>query len=204
MLISLESLGYGVNVYFTSYADSVVKISEDLVNTYNVVRDVEKMPDVAALHRFLVVHGMAPSRSLSAHDVDAVRTLRPRFRSVFESGDEEAAVAVLNAILHDCGAVPHLSNHDGQPWHLHVIGADSPVRDQVGANAAMGLLTVISAEGLARLNVCIGAKCAEVFIDVSRNQSRRYCSPAICGNRAHAASFRRRRQGRQPDQDRRT
>jgi predicted RNA-binding Zn ribbon-like protein len=61
--------------------------------------------------------------------------------------------------------------------------------------------TSICAEGLARaigdghaerLGSCAGADCDRVFLDASKNASRRFCSTA-CQNRTKAAAFRRRR-----------
>ena len=44
-----------------------------------------------------------------------------------------------------------------------------------------------------RLKACRGDDCRWVFIDNSRNRSRRWCAMAECGNRAKVAAFRDRR-----------
>ncbi|MGK5732389.1 CGNR zinc finger domain-containing protein [Streptomyces sp. URMC 124] len=167
-------------------------LAEDLVNTYNIVRNVEKMPDVAALSALLDAHGMRPPTALTEADLAAVRELRPVLREVFGAPDAATAVSLLNAVLARHRAAPHYSDHDGS-WHLHVAAPDAPVADQYAVNAAMGLLTVVGASGMERLHVCVGNRCAEVFVDTSRNLSRRFCSPQICGNRATAAAHRARR-----------
>ena len=179
-------------MYFTSYSDTTATIAEDVVNTLNVVRNVEKMPDAETLQRFLVDHGVQPAKIPTARDLAEFRKLRPVLRSVFAAEREEEAVATLNGMLTAHKAVPHYTDHDGQPWHLHVSRPDAPPVDQLAANAAMGLLAAISTAGLHRLHTCVGNRCAEVFVDVSRNQSRHYCSPLICGNRATAAAHRAR------------
>ena len=46
--------------------------------------------------------------------------------------------------------------------------------------------------GLERLRVCAASGCQRVFVDTSRNRSRRYCNPDICGNRTNVAAFRAR------------
>lgn len=224
---------YGVSMFFTSYSDGAAPFAEDIVNTYNIVRDVEKLPDVAVLGQFLIDHGVRLHEAPTERDLHAVRRLRPILRSVFESGqnaesgetsesaktsnasktsesgkvvksgksgesggadssDEDNAVAVLNDVLASHHAVPYLTRHDGEPWHFHPIAPDAPPVDQLAAYAAAGLLAVIATSGLKRLHTCVGNRCAEVFVDVSRNQTRRYCSPLICGNRAHAAAHRNR------------
>lgn len=180
---------------FTSYSEGPVTWAEDLVNTYNIVRETEKMPDVAALAELLVSHGIRLSGVPTRRELEAARALRPTLREVFvaaDANDESSAVALLNRVLADHRALPHYTSHDDEPWHLHVADpAASPV-DQYAVNAAMGLLGVITTAGLSRLHVCVGNRCAEVFVDISRNQSRRYCSPQICGNRASAAAHRAR------------
>ncbi|WP_171166041.1 CGNR zinc finger domain-containing protein [Streptomyces sp. I05A-00742] len=177
---------------FTSYSEPSVTLAEDLVNTYNTVRDVEKLPDVGALSALLVDHGIRLDAVPTGADLAAARRLRPVFREVFAAGDAGAAVAVLNRVLADHHAVPHYTDHDGG-WHLHVAPPGATPVDQYAVNAAMGLLGVITTSGTERLHVCAGNRCGEVFVDTSRNQSRRYCSPLICGNRAHAAAHRARR-----------
>jgi predicted RNA-binding Zn ribbon-like protein len=177
---------------FASYSEDPATWGEDLVNTYNIVRKTEKMPDVAALAEFLVAHGIRLKRVPTRKDLEAAHALRPVFREVFSADEEGAAVLLLNRVLADHRALPHYTNHDGEAWHLHVADPEASPVDQYAVNAAMGLLGVIAIAGMSRLHVCVGNRCAEVFVDISRNQSRRYCSPLICGNRASAAAHRAR------------
>lgn len=58
------------------------------------------------------------------------------------------------------------------------------------ARSAAGLLT---AEEVERLKLCDAHDCGWLFIDASRNRSRRWCDMAECGNRAKARRFRERR-----------
>lgn len=183
---------------FASYSEDPVTWAEDLVNTYNVVREREKMPDVAALAELLAAHGIRMRSAPTRKDLDRARALRRALREVFRAPDEGTAVALLNRILADHHALPHYTDHDGEPWHLHVADPQASPVDQYAVNAAMGLLSVIATTGMSRLHVCDGNRCEEVFVDVSRNQSRRYCSPQICGNRASAAAHRARRRVGEP------
>lgn len=45
---------------------------------------------------------------------------------------------------------------------------------------------LVDAEALAQLRECAGAGCGWLFVDTSRNKSRRWCMMGICGNRAKA------------------
>ncbi|HJZ76560.1 MAG TPA: CGNR zinc finger domain-containing protein [Vicinamibacterales bacterium] len=59
-------------------------------------------------------------------------------------------------------------------------------------DAAVSLLT--SAER-ARVRECGEPSCRWLFLDTTKNQSRRWCSMKICGNRSKAARFRARQHG---------
>ena len=162
------------------------------MNTHNPVRGIEKMTDTTLLARFLLDHGVGLVTLPDGRDLEMFRVLRSRLRAVFEADSEQGAVDMLNQLLATHRAVPHYTDHDHEPWHLHVTAERGPGVDQLAANAAMGLLAVVTSTGMQRLHTCEGNACAEVFVDTSRNQSRRYCSPLACGNRAHAANHRAR------------
>ena len=44
-----------------------------------------------------------------------------------------------------------------------------------------------------RLRRCEAPGCEAVFVDLSKNRSRRYCDTGNCGNRQHVAAYRQRR-----------
>lgn len=56
----------------------------------------------------------------------------------------------------------------------------------------MALAEVLRDEGAARLRSCEAPECDAVFVDLSRNRSRRYCDTGNCGNRVHVAAYRAR------------
>ena len=56
---------------------------------------------------------------------------------------------------------------------------------------AMAMIDVIRTDSLSRLRLCEGEDCENVLIDLSKNQSRKFCDTA-CANRAHAAAYRAR------------
>ena len=59
------------------------------------------------------------------------------------------------------------------------------------------LLSIVSRAQLegswARFKACPGEDCGWAFYDYSRNQASAWCSMAICGSRAKARAYRRRR-----------
>lgn len=69
--------------------------------------------------------------------------------------------------------------------------------DNAPAEALLGPVAWKTAELLEigpvdRLKICPGADCAWVFIDLSKNRSRQWCSMATCGNAAKVRRFRQR------------
>jgi len=96
-----------------------------------------------------------------------------------------------HALLRDYRAAPELSRHDGEPWHLHYRSTVAGLATEWGAGCATGLAVVVDGQATGRLGVCGAGCCDRVFVDVSRNASRRFCSEA-CLNRTKVAAFRAR------------
>ncbi|MBU2667134.1 CGNR zinc finger domain-containing protein [Actinoplanes bogorensis] len=48
------------------------------------------------------------------------------------------------------------------------------------------------------LRRCDGDGCGWLFLDTTRNHSRRWCDPADCGNRARVRAYTRRQQAARP------
>jgi predicted RNA-binding Zn ribbon-like protein len=57
------------------------------------------------------------------------------------------------------------------------------------------LADFICSESFTDIKSCEGANCTLMFIDHTRGKKRRWCSMAVCGNRAKAAAHRQRKKG---------
>ncbi len=105
----------------------------------------------------------------------------------------DQALAILNAALPDALAgLRVVPSRDGFEWFWSVAerGLDRilpPVLD-----SAAELLT---SPDLARVRECGADTCAWLFLDKSRNRSRRWCDMTVCGNRAKARRHYQRRKG---------
>src|SRR5690606_2344616 len=121
---------------------------------------------------------------------EVARRLRPVFEAV-AAGDVDTAAGQVNALLVETGARPLLMRHDGQPWHLHFHGPGGNLAGDWAASCASGLAYVRGSEFHDRLGVCTAPNCDRVYVDVSRNGTRRFCSTA-CQNRVKTAAFRAR------------
>lgn len=135
--------------------------------------------------------------AVSADQAQELTAFAGRLREVFASvhrGDERSAVRSLNALMRETGARPQLDRlSDGQDgWHVHFHGADDSLATGWAAGCATGLALAIGSDLAGRLGVCAAERCDRVFVDTSRNATRRFCSTA-CQSRTKAAAFRARR-----------
>ena len=185
---------------FNSHADLVVRVAVGLVNllTEGEDRSRKYLPpegDERARKITALFRTGGGRREVTTAEADAFGPVAAQLRDVFESvaaGDIDAAAIRVNAMLDDTGARPALERHDGEPWHLHFHSADetSMVKGWQ-AGCATGLAIVLGGELYDRLGVCTAPHCDRVYVDTSRNGSRRFCSTA-CQNRVKAAAFRER------------
>lgn len=180
---------------FSHYTDYPTQLAMELVNTRSPVRGDDRLatvPDLAAFVTRVAENWVHPDWRLTEGDLDAVTKLRSQLRTVFGATDDVTAAAVLNEILEASGAAPRVSLHSATP-HLHFEPDGGSLADWLGALTATGLAFVVSEHGIDRLGTCASERCGHVFIDTSRNCSRRYCSDT-CANRENVAAYRRRSQ----------
>ncbi|MFI1995616.1 CGNR zinc finger domain-containing protein [Actinoplanes sp. NPDC020271] len=124
-------------------------------------------------------------------ELDEVREARAQIRAAWTLGRDEAVEAV-NRMLRESRALPYLTRHDGSDWHLHATDPDAPLAERIRAEAALALIDVIRMNETGRLRVCAADDCTGIFIDLSRNGSKRFCT-VRCGNRMNMVAFRARK-----------
>lgn len=144
----------------------------------------------AALRR-----GRTPPREISEDEAAEFGMVASALRAVFDAvtaGHLDEAAREVNALLALTGARPQLDRHDGEPWHLHFHGSNDSLVTGWAAGCATGLAVVLGSDLYGRLGVCTADRCDRVYVDTSRNGTRRFCS-TTCQNRVKAAAFRARR-----------
>ncbi|MFI7632943.1 CGNR zinc finger domain-containing protein [Nonomuraea sp. NPDC049400] len=99
----------------------------------------------------------------------------------------------INAMIRRYGAQPYLVEDVGQPFHLHFHGSGGTQVGALGGEFATALALIVDGYGPDRFGACEAHQCEAVYIDLTRNASRRYCSTA-CTARAKTAAYRSRRQ----------
>jgi predicted RNA-binding Zn ribbon-like protein len=162
----------------------------ELINTspdrLETVHDVQAFGERYAFHGTPAGPADVPRLCSHRERLDAIAT-------ACERGEDAAAIGMLNALLTETGAIPQIVAHDGRGPHIHVSRPAAPLADRIAAHLAMGLAQLVVAGQGRRIRSCASPTCRTVFVDESRNQSRRYCDSRTCGNRQHVAAYRARR-----------
>jgi len=140
-----------------------------------------------------------PDAVTDAEQARGLRELAGKLRPIFAAvhgGRTGDAAALLNELMGASGAAPHLHQEGDEPWHLHFHRPDAGFVRGWTAGCAVGLAYALGSGHGDRLGVCAGPGCERVFVDLSRNGSRRFCGTA-CQNRVKAAQYRARRRDAQ-------
>lgn len=127
-------------------------------------------------------------------ELSAVRAIRRPLRALWDV-DRDGAVPLVNAMLRDGRALPQLVIHDGYDWHIHATEENAPLATRMLVEAAMAFVEVIRSDQWDRVRICDADDCRSVYVDYSKNGSKRYCDTGNCGNRMNVNAYRRRRAG---------
>ena len=171
----------------------------DLLNTAPDACGHEGLADLAALHGFVARYEISEVDALTEADLAAVRRVRADLHAIFRADTPEAAAEQVNALVARAGTTPRLTNHGGHGWHMHYFAPRAALAEHLAAESGMALAFIVVAGERERLRYCEAPDCARVFVDLSRNRSRRYCDSRTCGNRLHVAAYRA-RQRTMPEQ----
>jgi len=165
----------------------------DLVNSFDVIDGTDSITEPSHISAFISEHDgdFCAAMDSTKDDLAMLHSLRTRLRAVFEATSAESAAEALNEILADMPATPRVSTH-GNSAHLHFEPlTQGPVR-WLGATAAMALSIALVDGGIERFGMCDASGCVDVYVDTSKNRSRRFCSET-CSTRVSVAAFRKRR-----------
>ncbi len=171
---------------YDTYGSTAVELAIDLANA-----------DLAddGVSRFLTAHDewftTGTPEDLAPADVDEARATARLVRAVALAETQPEVLTRLNELLALARPRPYATAHDGE-LHLHYARPDAPALEQLTTTVAMGLSQVVVQHGWQRLGVCSAEGCDDVYVDTSRNASRRYCSNT-CASRSTVAAYRARR-----------
>jgi predicted RNA-binding Zn ribbon-like protein len=123
--------------------------------------------------------------------------LREAIYSIFTAHADERApaaedLALLNAALAE--ALPHrrlVATAEGFGWQWE---EDPAALAQMLWPVARSAADLLTSPDLSRVRGCAGATCDWLFIDHSKNRSRRWCDMQECGNVEKVRRYRRKKQ----------
>jgi predicted RNA-binding Zn ribbon-like protein len=149
---------------------------EELVNTLDLETGADQLNG-----RWTAAHGLGD-------DVERVRGISEALRALLLANNgrplDPAAVGTLDAEGHRAGLRVRFDAHGRAALDA---GGD-------GVGRLLAIVARAQADGTwSRMKACPDEHCAWAFYDATRNRSRTWCDMAICGNRAKARAYRRRR-----------
>jgi predicted RNA-binding Zn ribbon-like protein len=170
---------------------SALQAGVDLVNTHPKTRadHADALDDSGELASYLQAHGEAGMDATMAQ-VRAWRRIRSDLYSLWEL-DRSGAAEALNRLLEGLGARLELVPSDGG-YRLRATSVSRDTSKQLAANVAMAFVELVQLDEFDRLGVCESTTCNQVFVDFSRNRSKRYCDLGTCGNRENVRAHRAR------------
>ncbi|MGY1840899.1 MULTISPECIES: CGNR zinc finger domain-containing protein [unclassified Modestobacter] len=171
---------------YDTYGSTAVELAIDLANA--------ALDDPAEVQQFLAGHDEwftdGTALDLTPEEATEVAHTSTLVREVALADSEPTVRERLNALLALASPRPYATDHDGE-LHLHYARPDADALEQLITTVAMGLSQVVVQHGWRRLGVCSAEGCDDVYVDTSRNASRRYCSNT-CASRSTVAAYRAR------------
>jgi predicted RNA-binding Zn ribbon-like protein len=155
------------------------------------LRQSVAIPDRTAAELTAAAHGSKRGQQVLSRAV----VLREAIYRVFSAIANERTpapddVAVLNGFVREALSQLYIGRRSrGFMWEWPADGTDLNRAWWPVARAAADLLI---SEDAARVRECSAEDCGWLFLDTSRNRTRRWCDMKICGNRAKVRRFYRR------------
>ncbi|MET8834127.1 ABATE domain-containing protein [Micromonospora sp. NPDC004540] len=182
-----------------------VRLVRDFVNTFEPQVDEESLTTPDALRDWLTERGMIPAGTrLAPADLAAARTVREGLRAVLLGhAGHPADPGALRRLDDALAAVPvRMTLTDGGP---RLVPTGTGPLDTAMAALVEAIRQCAQDQVWTRLKVCDRDTCRWAYYDASRNQARRWCSMAGCGNYVkmrRAYAVRRGRRSPSPEADR--
>src|ERR1700749_848438 len=102
----------------------------------------DELATVAQLDAFLDQWTWSGRRDHDERELREVRETRDLLPALWTLPTDDA-VPIINRMLADPPALPHLYRHDGFDWHLHATEPDAPFAERVRVEIALALVDVI-------------------------------------------------------------
>jgi predicted RNA-binding Zn ribbon-like protein len=149
-------------------------------------------PSLESVRWWLASRGLLDPTE-TARDQDLAWALRVRdaltakVREHMGDAPDGGAAEFLNRAAEETGVRVCFGCEEGNPIHVEATG----VRGAVGRLLGTTFLAELDGRW-ERLRICHDPTCSVVFFDRSKNQSGKWCSMSVCGNRAKVRAYRER------------
>jgi predicted RNA-binding Zn ribbon-like protein len=136
-----------------------------------------------------LVHQAKRAPRKASRVLENARSLREALFAVLARRDLQS-LDLLRGALPEAYRAPALQA--GPPYRL-VWRDDPDALDRMLGPIVRSAVELLSSTDLERVRVCGADNCDWLFLDESRSRSRQWCNMAVCGNRAKARRFYRRK-----------
>ena len=150
---------------------------------------VDTLPDASSR---ILLREAARRPELAAQSLERAIRLRETcyriFSAVAGGGSPKVVdIETLNAFLPE--ALAHMGIVQGDGIFTWEWASSEGDLDQIIWPVARAAADLLTSQTVSRVGECLGDGCGWLFLDMSRNRSRRWCSMEECGNRAKARRY---------------
>ena len=172
-------------------APEPLRVVQAFVNTVDREHGPDLVADAVGLEEWLARHELATP--VRAGEEEAARAVREALRSLLWANNGEpydaAAADVLAAAARRARLEPTFA-----PGEAALVPRADGVDGAIGRLLAVAFAAMLDGSWR-RLKACPGHRCGWAFFDRSTNASATWCSMQVCGGRAKAGAYYRRRRG---------
>lgn len=167
-------------------------VIEAFLNTVDLESGAEDFATPEALADWLRARGLLTTgERIDGKDLERAISVRESLRKLLLANHDgvDAPTDALATLQHEADALTIRMDLTADHAHLRPSGE--------GLDRVIGILLAIVFHAMhdgtwSRMKACRNDTCQWAFYDSSRNRSGKWCSMAICGNRAKVASYRER------------
>jgi predicted RNA-binding Zn ribbon-like protein len=173
-----------------AYKNQKAILVEALINTYDLYLDEpEHLRNPADLAHFLKAHHIEVAEQVTHQTLEQVRQLRTQLRNCWSANTFEEMALGLNPLLGQTSIIVQVEPYENDLSIRFDLPSTASLLQRLTVECARGIIAVAHHYGIDRMRSCTAEPCRDVFVDTSRNKSRRFCSDR-CANRYNIAAFR--------------